>query len=228
MLLAKKDRGKPTEAQRQIVLAPFGADKAKEFLDGVETLPMENDEEAMDVEENEEKEKDWADGVWKDVERTAEEDLDEDEIKARIEKEKEREEKIGRDELLKMKNERAKEISMARILTQEEHQKIKAEQAMKGVVDIRRNLKSQLETSNSANKVSLSKIETVTSRRVSKETVNLRGLILIFRNTIKKADWLRYWQVVRTGQLMVKPSVKSIIQMHQRQIKTRKRINHSL
>jgi len=91
--------------------------------------------------------------------------LDEDEIKARIEKEKEREEKIGRDELLKMKNERAKEISMARILTQEEHQKIKAEQAMKGVVDIRRNLKSQLETSNSANKVSLSKIETVTSRR---------------------------------------------------------------
>lgn len=180
------------------------------------------------MKENEEKEKDWADGVWKDVERTAEEDLDEDEIKARIEKEKEREEKIGRDELLKMKNERAKEISMARILTQEEHQKIKAEQAMKGVVDIRRNLKSQLETSNSANKVSLSKIETVTSRRVSKETVNLRGLILIFRNTIKKADWLRYWQVVRTGQLMVKPSVKSIIQMHQRQIKTRKRINHSL
>lgn len=50
MLLAKKDRGKPTEAQRQIVLAPFGADKAKEFLDGVETLPMENDEEAMDIE----------------------------------------------------------------------------------------------------------------------------------------------------------------------------------
>ena len=180
------------------------------------------------MKENEEKEKDWADGVWKDVERTAEEDLDEDEIKARIEKEKEREEKIGRDELLKMKNERAKEISMARILTQEEHAKIKAEQAMKGVVDIRRNLKSQLETSNSANKVSLSKIETVTSRRVSKEIVNLRGLILIFRNTIKKADWLRYWQVVRTGQLMVKPSVKSIIQMHQRQIKTRKRINHSL
>ena len=117
---------------------------------------------------------------------------------------------------------------MARILTQEEHAKIKAEQAMKGVVDIRRNLKSQLETSNSANKVSLSKIETVTSRRVSKEIVNLRGLIFIFRNTIKKADWLRYWQVVRTGQLMVKPSVKSIIQMHQRQIKTRKRINHSL
>lgn len=165
MLLAKKDRGKPTEAQRQIVLAPFGANKAKEFLDGVETLPMENDEEAMDVEENEDKEKDWADGVWKDVERTAEEDLDEDEIKARIEKEKEREEKIGRDELLKMKTERAKEISMGRILTQEEHQKIKAEQAMKGVVDIRRNLKSQLETSNSANKVSLSKIETVSSRR---------------------------------------------------------------
>merc|ERR1711990_1158547 len=82
------DRGKPTEAQRQIVLAPFGADKAKEFLDGVETLPMENNEEAMDVEESEDKEKDWADGVWKDVERTAEEDLDEDEIKARIEKKK--------------------------------------------------------------------------------------------------------------------------------------------
>ena len=32
--------------------------------------------------------------------------MDEDEIKARIEKEKEREEKIGRDELLKMKEER--------------------------------------------------------------------------------------------------------------------------
>ena len=117
--------------------------------------------------------------------------MDEDEIKARIEKEKEREEKIGRDQLLKMKNERAKEISMARILTQEEHQKIKAEQAMKGVVDIRRNLKSQLETSNSANKVSLSKIETVTSRRVCSSS-DLRGLKYLFRNTTKKVDWLQY------------------------------------
>ena len=66
--------------------------------------------------------------------------------------ENEREAKISREELLAKKNEKAKEVVTSRILTSEEHQKIKAEQAKKQMVDIRRNVKIEggLVTKNSS------------------------------------------------------------------------------
>ena len=94
----------------------------------------------------------------------------------------ERETKIDRDELLRMKNEKVKKIFwnfflsfnkatnvvQSRILTQAEHQMIKQEQALKNVVDIRRQKTMGLDQSaNSSNLVPLAKIEMVGSRRVS-------------------------------------------------------------
>ena len=50
MLLAKKDRGKPNESQRQIVPACFGSITAKDFIPGAEILSTA-DQESMEVEE---------------------------------------------------------------------------------------------------------------------------------------------------------------------------------
>ena len=89
-------------------------------------------------------------------------------IKKRMELDDQREEKIDRDELIKMKNKKAEQVVQSRILTQAEHEMIKAEQALKNVVDIRRNKTMGLDQSaNSSNLVPLSKIELVGSRRVS-------------------------------------------------------------
>ena len=110
-----------------------------------------------------------------------------------------REEKIDRDELIKMKNEKAEQVVQSRILTQAEHEMIKAEQALKNVVDIRRNKTMGLDQSaNSSNLVPLSKIELVGSRRVcflisyfGSFVVRLLNSKTKPRNTTKKAEWKR-------------------------------------
>ena len=78
----RKDRGRPTEEQRQIVPASYGSLNSKDFISGAEILPVEEGEEPEDL-ETETKEKDWIDGEWKDVEMAPEENLDEDEIKGK-------------------------------------------------------------------------------------------------------------------------------------------------
>ena len=165
-ILAKKDRGKPNEAQKQVVLAEYGSLQSKSFLPGAEILPVDKDSdeetEEMDVEQKVEQ-----DGEWVDVAHDPEADLDEDDIKTRMELDEQREQKIDRDELIKLKNEKAEQVVQSRILTQGEHEMIKAEQALKNVVDIRRNKTMGLDQSaNSSNLVPLSKIEMVGSRRV--------------------------------------------------------------
>jgi len=167
MLLAKKDRGKPTETSRQLVLAQYGESKAKGFIEGAHTLPIENDQECGHENKNEDKK--WEqDGEWIDVKTTAEEDLDEDDVKERIERENQIEAKVSREKLLKMKEERATEVGLNRLLTQEEHEKIKIEKAMQGVVDIRRKVNSEIKAAeNSSNIVAMNKIEGVDCKRVS-------------------------------------------------------------
>ena len=40
-ILAKKDRGKPTESSKQVVLAEYGSLQSKSFLPGAEILPVD-------------------------------------------------------------------------------------------------------------------------------------------------------------------------------------------
>jgi len=165
-ILAKKDRGKPTEASKQVVLAEYGSLQSKSFLPGAEILPVdkESDDDSDNMDTDNQKVE--QDGEWVDVAHDPEADLDEDDIKKRMELDEQREEKIDRDELIKMKNDKAEQVVQSRILTQAEHEMIKAEQALKNVVDIRRNKTMGLDQSaNSSNLVPLSKIELVGSRR---------------------------------------------------------------
>ena len=152
LTLFTQDRGRPNEEQRQLIPASYGSFQAAEFLDGAEILTVkERVEEESDEEEK--KEKDWIDGEWKDVEHKPEDDLDEEAIKNRMEKEEEREGKISREELIRRKNEKAKDVVTSRILTSEEHRKIKEEQTLKRVVDIRRSVRieDKMQSQNSSN-----------------------------------------------------------------------------
>ncbi|CBY12951.1 unnamed protein product [Oikopleura dioica] len=171
MLLAKKDRGKPTEHQRQIVPYSYGQSKAMDFIPGAETLPLRGPEEEEEMAE-EERPKDFVDGEWRDVEHDIEDNIEKEEIEKRTETEAKLEEKVGREELLKMKQEKAKSVLTSRILSDAEFQKIKIEQATQKAVDIHRKVtaSSQLSATNSSNLVELKNIEQVASRRAhSKE-----------------------------------------------------------
>ena len=83
MLLAKKDRGKPTESTRQLVLAQYGEAKIKTFIDGAHILPVENEEECQEEMPGTSRTgPSWEqDGEWQDVQMTPEENLDEDDVK---------------------------------------------------------------------------------------------------------------------------------------------------
>ena len=174
MLLHKKDRGKPSEEQRQIVPASYGSSQAIDHLKGAEILSMQESAEPEETENTEKELKNtWIDGEWKDVEQTIEDKIDEDDITEGIEKEEMREEKIGREELMKQREEKAREVVTNRILTSEEHQKIKAAEALKRAVDLRRNVKMDdtITTQNSSNVVSLRSIEyTACKRKHDKES----------------------------------------------------------
>jgi len=84
MLLAKKDRGKPTEHQRQIVPYSYGQSKAMDFIPGAETLPLRGPEEEEEMAE-EERPKDFVDGEWKDVQHDIEDNIEKEEIEKRTE-----------------------------------------------------------------------------------------------------------------------------------------------
>ena len=84
MLLAKKDRGKPTEHQRQIVPYSYGQSKAMDYIPGAETLPLRGPEEEEEIME-EERPKDFVDGEWQDVEHDIEKDIEKEEIEKRTE-----------------------------------------------------------------------------------------------------------------------------------------------
>ena len=79
--------------------------------------------------------------------------------------------KESREELLKRKEDRATEVVLNRLLTQEEHEKIKIEKAMQGVVDVRRKVNTEIKAAeNSSNIVAMNKIEGVDCRRVSRSS----------------------------------------------------------
>ena len=117
---------------------------------------------------------------------------------ARVEKENEKEAKISREQLRKLNEERAKEVATNRLLTQEEHEKIRIENAMQHVVDVRRNVTTTLDKAeNSSNVVSMKKIETVTSRRVS---FCLFSIIFCFKTLLQKHDYESRMATVLAGR----------------------------
>lgn len=127
-LLVRKDRGKPTEATRDIKPKQYGELIAKDYLDGAEALNEE--ENNNNNNDNDEKSED-SDG-WEDVYHSSENDDDKDI------KEENPEESIKK----------AASISQSRILNQEEFQKIKANQLAKYLQPLKSKNKAMKRKSN--------------------------------------------------------------------------------
>ena len=81
-LLERKDRGKPTEFQREVVPLGYGQTSAKSYLEGAEILENDKEENNEDQQTDDEDEEDEEEEGWVNVsESEDEEEEDEDEEK---------------------------------------------------------------------------------------------------------------------------------------------------
>ncbi|CAF0907524.1 unnamed protein product [Adineta ricciae] len=143
-LLERKDRGKPTEFQRDLVPLAYGQANPKSYLEGAETLEdgtQENDEQSDGENEDQSDEEGW-------VEVSNSED--EEEVEEEQEQEGDQEEnKMEVPMTEEERRERAISISTQRILTQRDFEQLKVLEVKKRLQDRRRN---RLEQSMSASK----------------------------------------------------------------------------
>lgn len=124
-LLHRKDRGKPTEATKEIVVKQFAALEAKGYLAGAECLDVDREEE--EVEEADASDgSDSDEGSWIDVPQSDQEEPHSDEGDAGTSGGEEEEDGLS-------KEERAELVSSGRILSQEDFRKIHLQQLRKKV-----------------------------------------------------------------------------------------------
>jgi len=173
-LLHKRDRGKPTEALKEVESLQFGETGAKGYLQGAEILKTTDEVETVDEEENawEEMEDDGndSDGSWIDVHHSSDEEGEE----------VEGEDLSGL--TAEERNERAQAISSSRILTQEDFQNIRTHQLSKQVTDAKSSRKRKApepegpETQN-GDLVSLANIEWVYKKRHQTKEEKVQGIM---------------------------------------------------
>nr|XP_002127211.1 protein SDA1 homolog [Ciona intestinalis] len=156
-MLFKKDRGKPTEASTELQTTEYGKLVVKDYIPGAEALP-----ETPEVDEDNTVQDGWEscsnasdnDGSWKNV------SSDEEEIQPAAE-----DETAGMDPEEKIQ--KAQIVSQMRLLTQEEFQRVRAQQASKEVLPAARKRKvvSLDSKEESAELVALNDIELVHKKR---------------------------------------------------------------
>ncbi|XP_023223054.1 protein SDA1 homolog [Centruroides sculpturatus] len=119
-LLGRKDRGKPTEASKDLKPKEYGELVAKDYLDGAETLNIEEEEEENDDNDGEKVVDSGSEDSegWVDVHHSSDENEEDNSVDI---EENNQEETI----------QKAACISQSRILSQEEFQKLKAVQIAK-------------------------------------------------------------------------------------------------
>ncbi|XP_059141085.1 protein SDA1 homolog [Physella acuta] len=124
-LLHRKDRGRPTEAQKELQVMNYGAQDAKSYVPGAEIIP-EREEKQMEISKGQEEwescseEEDGSDGEWVDVYHSSDEEqqkTEEQETPAEVEE----------------KTKLAEEISASRIMTDEDFKLIQARQVSKEI-----------------------------------------------------------------------------------------------
>merc|ERR1712130_1013781 len=114
-LLHKRDRGRPTEATIDLKRKEFGETDAAEFVPGAEVVEDEEEEDESDAENDSEEESGDEEGV-------GEEDKKEEEKMLTLEE----------------KKEKARAMTLSRVLTDEDFKKIDAAQLKKQVVGVRK------------------------------------------------------------------------------------------
>ncbi len=128
--LERKDRGKPTEFQRDLIPLNYGQTNTKSYLEGAEILQQDiNDQEKISNDESDEEEdqqseeEDWVEVSHSDDEEEEEEENENQEIPMTEEE----------------RRERAISISTQRILTQQDFEQLKILEMKKRIQDRRRN-----------------------------------------------------------------------------------------
>lgn len=125
-LLHKKDRGKPTEASKEMTVKQYGELKTTDFVPGTEVLDDDQDEEKQNNNENhdgwESDEDDDDDGEWVDIYHSSDEEEENELLDEEGEESNEENEVEDESEDLKTK---AARISQSRFLTDDDFKKIK-------------------------------------------------------------------------------------------------------
>jgi len=168
-LLHKRDRGRPTEATIDLKRKEFGETDAAEFVPGAEVIEEEEDED-----------EDGEEGG--DEDSGAEEEESDDEEGEEGEDENEnREEKML---TLEEKKEKARAMTLSKILTDEDFKKIDAAQLKKQVVGVRKGgNKTKKGRKRKADEANLAEVddEEVEAEGGRKELVNLEDIEMIYK-----------------------------------------------
>jgi len=133
-LLTKKDRGKPNQSRNELAIREYGQVDAKDYISGAEALLNEDEEDGDDDDEEQGVEVDSDDGEgWQNVPQS------DDEVDGEDGSDGEEGDENKKDTMTtEEKIEAAKLISHTRILTDQDFQKIRANQAMKNIIPSRR------------------------------------------------------------------------------------------
>uniref|UniRef100_H2YYR3 Protein SDA1 n=1 Tax=Ciona savignyi TaxID=51511 RepID=H2YYR3_CIOSA len=154
-MLLRKDRGKPTEASTELQTSEYGQLVVRDYIPGTEALP-----EVPEIDESDPVQDGWEicsnasdnDGSWIDVSSDEESKVPTEDPTEQMDPE--------------TKVQKAQAISQMRIITQEEFQKVKAQQAAKEVLPAARKRKVvTLNEQQSGELVALNDIELVHKRR---------------------------------------------------------------
>ncbi|GFO15983.1 protein sda1 homolog [Plakobranchus ocellatus] len=124
-LLHRKDRGRPTEAMKELKVLSYGQTEANSFVSGAEVIPdMEAKKEQAEHEQGEwescSEEDDDSDGEWVDVYHSSDEEA-----------EKDKPEETEEDQ--KLREKKAEEVSTTRIMTDEDFKAINMAQISKDI-----------------------------------------------------------------------------------------------
>lgn len=140
-LLERKDRGKPTEFQRELVPLDYGQTNVKSYLEGAEALLQPDDDQQQqqqqtDDEDEEEDDDDEEEG-WVEVSQSEDEEQDDEDEQEKGEDEEGEESKPAMTE--EERREKAMLISSQKILTQKDFEQLKIIQMKKKIQDRRKN-----------------------------------------------------------------------------------------
>ncbi|CAF0956176.1 unnamed protein product [Adineta steineri] len=143
-LLERKDRGKPTEFQRDLMPLDYGQVNPKSYLEGAEILQENiNDQDKQANKDDEDDEQSEEEG-WVEVSHSEDDDDDDEDEEEEDAEDKDNDEQENKDKVEvpmteEERRERAMQISSERILTQEDFEQLKALEIKKRVQDRRRN-----------------------------------------------------------------------------------------
>ena len=144
-LLERKDRGKPTEFQRNLQPLDFAQSNPQSFIEGAETLDLSSTNQNQSDDQSDDQDED--EDEWINVQHS-DEDQDEDEEEEEEEEDKEKEDEDQQNEeneetkvefTEEERRARAMAISSERILTQKDFEQLKIIQLKRKIQDRRRN-----------------------------------------------------------------------------------------